>query len=63
VNDIKSAGVLGGLMRNKIDVSGIEEALVEENFDFAKVAPLIKANRDKFKAEEFKDIILAYPAS
>jgi NAD(P)H-nitrite reductase large subunit len=60
VNDIKSAGVIGGLMRKNIDVSSIRDSLLDEGFGFARIAALVKDNADKFDSEEFKDIALTY---
>jgi NAD(P)H-nitrite reductase large subunit len=60
VGDIKSAGVIGALIRSRIDVSPVKGLLLEENFDFAKIAGLVKDSRDRFKAEEFKEITLTY---
>jgi NAD(P)H-nitrite reductase large subunit len=60
VNDIENAGVVGNLIRHKIDVSSVKDMLLDEHFDFAKVAQLIKEHKDAFGSEEFRDITLTY---
>jgi NAD(P)H-nitrite reductase large subunit len=60
LGDIRNAGVVGNLIKNRIDVSSIKNNILDENFDFAKTAHLIKANKEKFRQEEFEDIILTY---
>lgn len=60
VGDIRSAGVIGGLIKNRIDISSVKDALLDERFDFAKIAGLVKENAGKFSSDEFKDIILTY---
>jgi NAD(P)H-nitrite reductase large subunit len=60
IKDIRSAGVVGALIRKRINASAIKEDLLDENFDFAKIAGLIAEHRNEFKQEEFKDIILTY---
>ncbi|NQT46324.1 MAG: NAD(P)/FAD-dependent oxidoreductase [Candidatus Omnitrophica bacterium] len=60
INGVESAGVINVLMRKRIDISGIKERLVDNNFSFATVMPLIKDNSDSFTAEEFLDTIKTY---
>lgn len=56
VGDIEQAGVYNSLVRKKVDISSIKESLVQENFDFAKILPLIKTNKDKFLEPEYSEI-------
>ena len=60
IGDIKSAGVINILIKKKVDVSIIKEKLLDENFDYAKILPLVKNYKDKFVEEEFKDTIITY---
>lgn len=60
VGDIRVAGIISALIRNKIDVSSVKEILLEENFDYAKIMPLVKKFGDKFKQEEFHDTVIAF---
>ena len=60
VGDIRPAGIISALIKNKIDVSGIKHILLNDNFDYAKIMPLVKEFGDKFKAEEYKDTVISY---
>ena len=60
VGDIKSAGIVSVLIRNKIDVSSIRHILLDENFNYAKIMPLVKKFQDKFGREEYKDTVLSF---
>lgn len=60
VGDIKAAGIVNVLIKNKIDISSIKHLLLEDAFDYAKIMPLVKEFQDKFKQEEFQDTILSY---
>jgi NAD(P)H-nitrite reductase large subunit len=60
VGDIKPAGIVSALIKNKIDVSSIKDLLLDDNFDYAKVMPLVKQFPDKFKQEEYQDTVITY---
>jgi NAD(P)H-nitrite reductase large subunit len=60
VGDIKPAGIVSALIKNKIDVSSIKDLLLDDNFDYAKIMPLIKQFPDKFKQEEYQDTVITY---
>lgn len=60
VNDVDKAGVVGNLIKRKIDVSKIKDVLLEKDFDFAKVLPMVKSMPDKFKEDEFKEIAMTF---
>ncbi|MFC1726828.1 NAD(P)/FAD-dependent oxidoreductase, partial [candidate division KSB1 bacterium] len=60
VNDVNQAGVYCALIRKRIDISSIRSALLEKNFNFAKILPLIKDNEEKFKDKEFSETVLSY---
>ncbi len=54
LGDIKSAGIVATLIKNKVEVSDIKHILAEDNFDYAKIMPLVKSHEDKFKEDEYK---------
>lgn len=58
--DIRLSGVVSTLIKNRVDVSSIKDILLEDNFDYAKVMPLVKKFGDKFKQEEFGDTVLSF---
>lgn len=60
VGDIKPAGIINILIKNRIDVSSIKHLLLDDNFDYAKIMPLVAKYKDKFKLEECKDTIITY---
>ncbi|UCB57751.1 MAG: NAD(P)/FAD-dependent oxidoreductase [Candidatus Omnitrophota bacterium] len=60
VGDIKPAGIISILIKNRIDVSSIKHLLLDDNFDYAKIMPLVAKYKDKFKLEECKDTIITY---
>ena len=55
VNKVANAGVYGIMIRKGIDVSSLKEKLLSDNFDYAKILPLVKKNPDKFSADEFRE--------
>ncbi len=60
VGDIQAAGIVGPLIRNKIDISLIKDSLLDDNFDYAKIMPLVKKFPDCFKHAEYQDTVLTY---
>jgi NAD(P)H-nitrite reductase large subunit len=60
VNDIERHGIILNLALQKIDISDIKDILVDEYFDYGKVIPLIKRQKDKFKRQEYSDTISTY---
>ena len=60
VNRIEQAGVIGILMRKKVDVSPIKAMLLEDRFDFAKILPIIKEGKELFTEQEFEEAIISY---
>lgn len=57
VNDVDRAGVYAALLKKKIDITSIKDLLIRDNFDFAKVVPLIKEQKYNFQEEEYQDIL------
>lgn len=60
VNSIEQAGVMGILMRKKVDISPIKMMLLEDRFDFAKILPIIKEGKELFTEREFEEAIISY---
>jgi len=60
VGDIAPAGVVSTLIKNKIDVSSIKDILPDDNFNYAKIMPLVKKFGEKFKTEEFQDTVITF---
>lgn len=58
--DIRPAGIIGILIRSKVDVSIIKDILLDDNFNYAKIMPLVKKYEDWFKQKECKDTIISY---
>jgi len=60
VGDIKIAGIVSTLIKNKIDISSIKHLILKGTFDYAKIMPLVEKFQDKFKQEEYRDTIITY---
>ncbi|MBN3038187.1 MAG: NAD(P)/FAD-dependent oxidoreductase [Candidatus Omnitrophica bacterium] len=60
LGDIKAAGIISILIKSRIDISSIKHLLLEDNFDYAKVMPLVADNQEKFSAEEYKDLMISF---
>ncbi|MFN3967077.1 MAG: NAD(P)/FAD-dependent oxidoreductase, partial [Endomicrobiia bacterium] len=56
IGDIQQAGVYNSLVRKKVDITKIKEYLTSPKFDFAKILPLVKDNKDKFFEHEYSEI-------
>lgn len=60
VGDIKPAGIIGILIKSRVDISLIKDTLLDENFNYAKIMPLVEKFKDCFKQEECKAAIISY---
>ncbi len=60
VGEIKIAGIVSVLIKNRIDVSPIKQLLLEDSFDYAKILPLVSGLKEKFKQEEYRDTVITY---
>ena len=60
VGEVKIAGVVSALIRNRIDALSIKHVLADDNFDYAKIMPLVKEFENQFTLEEFKDTTITY---
>ncbi|OGS38098.1 MAG: hypothetical protein A2551_02695 [Elusimicrobia bacterium RIFOXYD2_FULL_34_30] len=58
VSDVNQSGVYGSLIEKKIDVSSIKNNLLDNNFNFAKILPLISENRKNFTEPEYDEILI-----
>ncbi|MCQ9208755.1 MAG: FAD-dependent oxidoreductase [Omnitrophica bacterium] len=60
VGDINAAGVVGPLIKKRIDISSIKHLLLKDSFNYATVIPLVAKYRECFKQQEYKDTIISY---
>ena len=60
VGDVEIAGIISVLIKNRIDVTGIKDILLDDNFNYAKIMPLVKKFENKFAQEEYRDTIITY---
>ncbi|MGB2705533.1 MAG: FAD-dependent oxidoreductase [Candidatus Omnitrophota bacterium] len=60
VGDVKIAGIISVLIKNRIDISSIKDILLDDNFGYAKIMPLVKKFENKFAQEEYRDTIITY---
>ena len=60
VGDVKPAGVIGILIRSKVDISVVKDILLDDNFDYAKIMPLVKKFQGSFKQKECSDTIITF---
>jgi NAD(P)H-nitrite reductase large subunit len=55
VGEIENAGVYAALMRKQVDVTSIKQRLLDRNFGFADVLPLITQERAKYPEPEYRE--------
>lgn len=60
VGDIRAAGIAGILIKRRIDISSIKHILSDDNFNYAKIIPLVAEFKDKFTQQEYRDTLLNY---
>ncbi|MBN2097417.1 MAG: NAD(P)/FAD-dependent oxidoreductase [Candidatus Omnitrophica bacterium] len=60
VGDIQAAGIVNPLIRNKVDISSIKDLLLEDNFNYAKILPLVVKYQDCFRKPEYQDTIISF---
>ena len=58
LNSVDTIGVIGSLIKNKVNISGIRDILLEDYFDYGKIVNLIKDSKKGFKEREFKETVL-----
>ncbi|MBL7068676.1 MAG: NAD(P)/FAD-dependent oxidoreductase [Candidatus Omnitrophica bacterium] len=59
VNKVVNAGVYGVLIAKKVDCTPIKDILLSDNFDYAKILPIVKGFPDKFNKPEFKETVMS----
>ena len=55
VGEIENAGVYAALMRKKVDITSIKQRLLDRNFGFADVLPLVTQERAKYPEPEYRE--------
>lgn len=58
VNSIENIGVIGALIKNKADITSIKDIILEDYFDYGKIAALVKKSKEGFREQEFKETIM-----
>jgi len=59
VGQTQKAGVIGNLLKKRIDVSDYIPILMSNSLNFMDILPLIRRNADKFKEPEYKELMHA----
>ena len=59
MNSVDTIGVIGTLIKNKVDISSIKDIILEDYFDYGKIVKLIKNSREGFKEKEFKETVMS----
>jgi NAD(P)H-nitrite reductase large subunit len=57
IGDIERAGLLKLLLEKRLDVSRIQDRLLDAKFDLGLLLPLIAANRERFEEREMQQLI------
>lgn len=55
IGEIENAGVYAALMRKQVDVASIKPRLLERDFGFADVLPLVGQAREKYSEPEYRE--------
>ncbi len=58
VGEIESAGVYALLMRKKLDVSSVKEHLLDTDFGYNTILPLVGEQKAKFTEPEYRESVL-----
>lgn len=58
VNAIENIGVIGALIKNKVNVKDIKDIALEDYFDYGRIIKIIKDSKDGFREKEFRETIL-----
>ena len=61
VNSVDTIGVIGTLIKNKVDVSSIKDIILEDYFDYGRIVNIIKNSKRGFKEKEFKETVMTMP--
>ncbi|MDP8230179.1 MAG: FAD-dependent oxidoreductase [Candidatus Gorgyraea atricola] len=55
LNAVETIGILGTLIKNKVDVSAIKDTILEDHFNYGKIVNIVKNSKQGFKQKEFKE--------
>lgn len=55
LNAVETIGILGALIKNKVDVSAIKDTILEDHFNYGKIVNIVKDSKQGFKQKEFKE--------
>lgn len=58
VNSVSAIGIVGTLIKHKVDITGIKDVILEDYFDYGKIVKLVKNSKVSFKEKEFKETIM-----
>jgi len=58
IGKIENAGIYRELVRKQVDISLIKHQILDENFGFSNIVPLINQQKEKFKEKEYQEIII-----
>ncbi|MBU1887904.1 MAG: FAD-dependent oxidoreductase [Candidatus Omnitrophica bacterium] len=58
VNAIEQIGVIGALIKNKVNIKDVEDIVLEDYFDYGKIVNIIKDSKGAFKQKEFTETIM-----
>ena len=58
LNSVDSIGIVGALIKNKVNISSIKDIILEDYFDYGRIVHLIKEAKQGFKEEVFKETIM-----
>ena len=58
IGKIENAGIYRELIRKQVDISLIKHQILDENFGFSNIVPLINQQKEKFKEKEYQEIII-----
>ena len=59
VNSVDAIGVVGTLIKNKINIKNIKDDILGDYFDYGKIIKLVKDSKKCFKEPEFKETTLS----
>ena len=59
VNSVDTIGVVGTLIKNKVNIKDIKDDILGDYFDYGKIIKLVKDSKASFKEPEFKETTLS----
>lgn len=58
VNAVDAIGIAGTLIRHKVDISGLKDVILDDYFDYGRIAGLVRDLKKTFKEKEFKETVM-----